>query len=105
MINKSISALGNCVQALAEKKPASHVPFRDSKLTRLLTQRLSGNSDIAVLACISSSPLYYEESLSTLLFASRAMNLRTAPTLNERIDARMDENEEGNGMDSSPLLA
>lgn len=104
MINKSISALGNCVQALAEKKPASHVPFRDSKLTRLLTQRLSGNSDIAVLACISSSPLYYEESLSTLLFASRAMNLRTAPTLNERIDARIDDYE-GNGMGSSPLLA
>ena len=36
-INKSISALGNCVQALAERKPAAHVPFRDSKLTRLLT--------------------------------------------------------------------
>jgi kinesin family protein 18/19 len=54
-INKSLLALGNCITALADKK-GSHVPFRDSKLTRILKEGLSGNSRSVMIACLSSNP-------------------------------------------------
>ena len=57
-INKSISALGNCIQALASEGGAAHVPFRDSKLTRLLTDSLGGNSKTTICACVSPCMLY-----------------------------------------------
>lgn len=84
MINKSISALGNCIQALAsaygstrgnEKKTTKqrrpHIPFRDSKLTRLLADAIGGNSRTCIIATTSPCAHSYEESLSTLIFASR----------------------------------
>lgn len=58
-INKSLLTLGNCINALAEnsKRPGfSHIPYRDSKLTRLLKDSLGGNSKIIMIACISSYP-------------------------------------------------
>jgi len=82
-INKSIAALGNCIAALAKEskrqnfgKLKSHIPYRDGKLTRLLQESLGGNSKICILACISPSFLSYDETYSTLLFASRAMAIR-----------------------------
>uniref|UniRef100_A0A7S3GHZ0 Kinesin motor domain-containing protein n=1 Tax=Palpitomonas bilix TaxID=652834 RepID=A0A7S3GHZ0_9EUKA len=81
-INKSLSALGNCISALADGK-TGHVPFRDSKLTRLLSEGLSGNSRTAFVATVAPSALHYEESTSTLLFARRAMRVQTKPIVNE----------------------
>ena len=89
-INKSIAALGNCISALAsaaEGSPA-HVPFRDSKLTRLLTDSLGGNSKTCIYACVGPSLLNYDETFSTLLFATRAMKVRTFVQLNEKIDVK-----------------
>jgi len=84
-INKSISALGNCIKALISAKQNKHVPFRDSKLTRVLTNGLSGNSKTTLIACVSPSLIQYEESLLTLLFACRAMGVSTYAMVNEEI--------------------
>jgi hypothetical protein len=78
-INKSISALGNCIQALSSiQKNAqmncndtSHVPYRDSKLTRLLADSLGGNALTSIIACISPTLYNVDETLSTLQFATR----------------------------------
>jgi len=85
-INKSIASLSNCVSALASQKTINHVPFRDSKLTRLLTESLGGNCKTSICACISPSMLHYDESYSTLLFATRAMSVRTNASLNQKIE-------------------
>lgn len=92
-INKSIAALGNCISALAsaaEGSPA-HVPFRDSKLTRLLTDSLGGNSKTCIYACVGPSLINYDETFSTLLFATRAMKIRTFVQLNEKIDVKVSD--------------
>lgn len=76
-INLSLAALGNCVAALAHKRP--HVPFRDSKLTRLLQGSLGGSSVTTLIATIR--PSHYAETKSTLEFASRAalVEIRAEP--------------------------
>lgn len=84
-INKSISALGNCINALVDPKQRSHVPFRDSKLTRVLTNSLSGNAKTTLVACISPSAAQYDESLLTLLFAYRATSVLTHAAVNDEI--------------------
>ena len=88
MINKSISALGNCINALASNSKDSHVPFRDSKLTRILTECLGGNSKTAICACISPFLMNYDESLTTLQCASRAIKIKVNPLVNERIEMK-----------------
>jgi len=85
-INKSIAALSNCISALASENKNAFVPFRDSKLTRLLTHSLGGNCKTTICACISPSLIHYDESFSTLLFAARAMSVRTYVTMNEKIE-------------------
>ena len=70
-INGSLSALGNCIAALAERG-RKHVPFRDSSLTRLLQDSLGGNCRTLVLATVSPESLALEETASTLGFATRA---------------------------------
>jgi hypothetical protein len=82
-INKSIAALGNCVAALAEGRADGHVPFRDSKLTRLLTDTLGGNAKACICANIGPSRASYDETVSTLVFASRAMTVRHRAVVNE----------------------
>lgn len=57
-INKSLLTLGKCLSILAENKN-SYVPFRDSKLTRILKESLGGNSKTVMIACISSEKVYY----------------------------------------------
>lgn len=94
-INKSISALGNCVAALAEGSNMSHVPFRDSKLTRILTDSLGGNSKTCMYACIGPTLLNYDETYSTLLFATRAMKVRTHVKINENVDFKINACTEG----------
>lgn len=100
-INKSIAALSNCISVLASEKSLNHVPFRDSKLTRLLTDSLGGNSKTTICACIGPSLDNYEESYSTLLFATRAMSVRTYVKMNEKIEYKMMDD---NGRHSANIL-
>ena len=84
-INRSLAALGNCVHALADGR-TSHTPFRDSKLTRLLTDSLGGSSLCCLCANVGPAVHNYEEIYSTLLFAQRAMRVKTRPKINEVLD-------------------
>ena len=84
-INQSLSALGNVIAALADKK-TSHIPFRDSKLTRLLQGCLGGGASTYLIATIGPSVANESETLSTLTFASRCMSVRSSPVLNEEVD-------------------
>eukprot|EP00736_Rhodelphis_marinus_P012015 Rmarinus@m.10824 len=75
-INKSLSALANCVSALSQPGRA-HVPFRDSKLTRMLQDSLGGNSRTVFIATVSPALSAYEETTRTLKFADRAKRVTT----------------------------
>ncbi len=81
-INLSLSALGNVISALVDGK-SKHVPYRDSKLTRLLQDSLGGNTKTLMLAALSPAADNYEETLSTLRYANRAKNIKNKPTINE----------------------
>ena len=81
-INLSLSALGNVISALVDGK-SSHIPYRDSKLTRLLQDSLGGNTKTVMIACISPSAFNYDEILGTLRYASRAKNIHNKPKINE----------------------
>lgn len=81
-INLSLSALGNVISALSEGK-GKHIPYRDSKLTRLLQDSLGGNTKTLMVAAISPADYNYEETLSTLRYANRAKNIQNKPTINE----------------------
>ncbi len=72
-INTSLSALGNVIAALAEQPAAGHVPYRDSKLTKILHDSLGGTASTALIATVGPSRSNYAETLSTLQFASRCM--------------------------------
>ncbi|XP_070088670.1 kinesin-like protein KIF19 [Equus caballus] len=78
-INRSLLALGNCINALSEKGSSrtQYVNFRDSKLTRLLKDALGGNSRTVMIAHISPASTSFEESRTTLLYAYRAKNIKT----------------------------
>lgn len=76
-INSGLLALGNVISALGDdSRKTSHVPYRDSKLTRLLQDSLGGNSQTLMLACISPSEVDFIETLSTLKYANRARNIK-----------------------------
>lgn len=77
-INKSLSALTNCVLALTQKE-RSHIPFRDSVLTRLLQSCLQGAGRTAFIITISPARGSLEESFATLRFAERLKTLRCRP--------------------------
>ncbi|XP_052902902.1 osmotic avoidance abnormal protein 3 [Anopheles moucheti] len=81
-INLSLSALGNVISALVDGK-TRHIPYRDSKLTRLLQDSLGGNTKTLMIACISPAGYNYDETLSTLRYASRAKNIANKPRVNE----------------------
>ncbi|CAI2382462.1 unnamed protein product [Moneuplotes crassus] len=79
-INRSLLALGNCITLLyqnSEKKSKKYIPFRDSKLTRLLKDSLGGNSRTVMIANVSPCNTAYEETSNTLKYASRAKNIKT----------------------------
>jgi kinesin family member 5 len=84
-INLALLALGNCIQALTEGK-SRYIPFRDSKLTRILEDSLGGNSKTSLIITIGPSVSNYQESVSSLLFATRAMKIQNTPELNIKID-------------------
>ncbi|KAK9792731.1 hypothetical protein WJX73_010908 [Symbiochloris irregularis] len=79
-INKGLLSLGKVINALAEG--LAHVPYRDSKLTRMLQDSLGGNSRTVMIACVSPADINLEESLSTLRYASRARAIKNKPVVN-----------------------
>ena len=82
-INKGLLCLGQVISALTEdKKEKSFIPYRDSKLTRILQDSLGGNSRTTMIACVSPAETNYEESLSTIRYASRARNIKNKPVVN-----------------------
>eukprot|EP00930_Biecheleria_cincta_P028372 TRINITY_DN19802_c0_g1_i1.p1 TRINITY_DN19802_c0_g1~~TRINITY_DN19802_c0_g1_i1.p1 ORF type:complete len:1160 (-),score=356.11 TRINITY_DN19802_c0_g1_i1:157-3507(-) len=87
-INKSLSALGNVIEKLADKatgkaKPGAIIPYRDSKLTRLLQNALGGSSKTVMICAISPASSNYEETLSTLRYADRAKRIKNTAAINE----------------------
>lgn len=81
-INLSLSALGNVISALVDGK-SSHIPYRDSKLTRLLQDSLGGNAKTIMVANIGPASYNYDETLITLRYANRAKNIKNKPRVNE----------------------
>ncbi len=81
-INQSLSTLGNVISALVDKK-TSHVPYRNSKLTRLLQDSLGGNSKTLMFANVGPADYNYDETLSTLRYANRAKNIQNHAKVNE----------------------
>lgn len=100
-INQGLLALGNVISALSDEKrklgatsdrtasgtsssTAVHVPYRDSKLTRLLQDSLGGNAKTLMVACVSPAALNFEETLNTLKYANRAKNIKNRPIVNQQ---------------------
>uniref|UniRef100_A0A6Q2YDR0 Kinesin motor domain-containing protein n=1 Tax=Esox lucius TaxID=8010 RepID=A0A6Q2YDR0_ESOLU len=83
-INCGLLALGNVISALGDQtKKGGHVPYRDSKLTRLLQDSLGGNSRTVMIACVSPSDRDFMETLNTLKYANRARNIRNKVVVNQ----------------------
>ncbi|CAG4960492.1 unnamed protein product [Colias eurytheme] len=80
-INQALSSLGNVISALAENSP--HVPYRDSKLTRILQDSLGGNSKTIMIANIGPACYNYDETVTTLRYAHRAKAIKNKPVRNE----------------------
>uniref|UniRef100_A0A2A4K1Y7 Kinesin-like protein n=1 Tax=Heliothis virescens TaxID=7102 RepID=A0A2A4K1Y7_HELVI len=80
-INQALSSLGNVISALAESSP--HVPYRDSKLTRILQDSLGGNSKTIMIANIGPASYNYDETITTLRYAHRAKAIKNKPVRNE----------------------
>ncbi|XP_042213040.1 kinesin heavy chain-like isoform X5 [Homarus americanus] len=84
-INKSLSALGNVIAALADGK--THVPYRDSKLTRILQESLGGNARTTIVICASPASFNESETRSTLDFGKRAKTIKNCVCVNEELTA------------------
>jgi hypothetical protein len=86
-INKSLFVLGKVISSLTDKKNTNqHIPYRDSKLTMLLMDSIGGTSKTLMIACVSPSSQYSDETMSTLNYASRTMNIKNKPLV--QMDAR-----------------
>lgn len=81
-INKSLLALGSCINALCDPRKRNHVPYRNSKLTRLLKFSLGGNCKTVMIVCVSPSSEHFDETQNTLRYANRAKNIQTKVTRN-----------------------
>mmetsp|Transcript_30871 Transcript_30871/g.80506 ORF Transcript_30871/g.80506 Transcript_30871/m.80506 type:complete len:510 (-) Transcript_30871:230-1759(-) len=90
-INKSLLELGNCINALTDGN-RKHVPYRNSKLTRVLKDSLGGSAETLMLACVSPANVNYEQTLNTLRYAQRAraiknnLKLNNAMSLQEEVE-------------------
>ncbi|GMF43058.1 unnamed protein product [Phytophthora fragariaefolia] len=99
-INQGLLALGNVISALGDDKRrvgsagngsgGVHVPYRDSKLTRLLQDSLGGNARTLMIACVSPASVNFEETLNTLKYANRAKNIKNKPIVNDRVVSEED---------------
>ena len=81
-INKSLLALGSCINALCDPRKKNHIPYRNSKLTRLLKFSLGGNCKTVMIVCVSPSSQHFDETQNTLRYANRAKNIQTKATRN-----------------------
>ena len=90
-INRSLLALGNVIKALASKDPNVFVPYRDSKLTRLLKDSLGGNCRTVLIANVSPYVYNYTDALNTLKFANRAKNIKVKVRRNAFFDNSANE--------------
>jgi len=90
-INYGLLVLGNVISALGdEARKGSHVPYRDSKLTRMLQDSIGGNSRTLMIACISPADCNFAESYNTITYANRARNIKNKPVVNrDARDAKM----------------
>lgn len=93
-INRGLLALGNVINALCERSRTNsenaHIPYRDSKLTRLLQDSLGGNSKTLMIACVSPADVNYEETSNTLRYASRTRNIVNKSVINKEHTAGND---------------
>jgi hypothetical protein len=83
-INKSLFILGKVISGLGDKKTKAlkpHIPYRDSKLTMVLSDSLGGSARALMIACVSPAQIYIDETANTLNYATRAMNIRNKPIL------------------------
>ncbi|XP_028400299.1 LOW QUALITY PROTEIN: kinesin-like protein KIF12 [Dendronephthya gigantea] len=81
-INKSLLTLGNCISALSDaKKRNGHIPYRDSKLTKLLAKSIGGDGMTLMIACISPSSYAVSDTLNTLRYAQRAKKIKNKPVV------------------------
>ncbi|KAK3827646.1 MAG: P-loop containing nucleoside triphosphate hydrolase protein, partial [Benniella sp.] len=86
-INAGLHALGNVISALGDpSKKSSHIPYRDSKLTRLLQDSLGGNALALMIACVSPTELNLSETINTLKYANRARNIKNSSSLNQEVN-------------------
>ncbi|XP_041739037.1 kinesin-like protein KIF11 [Coregonus clupeaformis] len=85
-INQSLLTLGRVITALVEKRP--HVPYRESKLTRILQDSLGGRTKTSIIATVSPASINLEETLSTLEYANRAKNIMNKPEVNQKLTKR-----------------
>lgn len=90
-INKSLLALGNVISVLGKGQKGEHVPYRSSKLTRLLKNSLGGNSRTLMIACVSPADMYYTDTLNTLKYANRARKIKNKAVLNKEDILNTDE--------------
>lgn len=86
LINKSLLTLGRVINALVDR--SSHIPYRESKLTRLLQDSLGGRTKTCIIATVSPAKSNLEETISTLDYAFRAKNIRNKPQVNQLIDKK-----------------
>ncbi|KAJ2366843.1 hypothetical protein IW150_005832, partial [Coemansia sp. RSA 2607] len=85
-INKSLLSLGTVIARLSEDGgDRGHIPYRDSKITRILQPSLGGNAKTLIICTMTPSPDYVDEALSTLKFASRAKTIKNKPEVNEEL--------------------
>jgi hypothetical protein len=87
-INASLTSLGNVIKTLADislgkARKGSHIPYRDSMLTRMLQDALGGNSSTMMVCAIRPGNMFYEETLNTLRYADRAKQIKNKPVVNE----------------------
>lgn len=86
LINKSLLTLGRVINALVERSP--HIPYRESKLTRLLQDSLGGRTKTCIIATVSPAKSNLEETISTLDYAFRAKNIRNKPQVNQLVSKK-----------------
>ncbi|XP_055479349.1 kinesin-like protein KIF7 [Psammomys obesus] len=102
-INSTLLALGNVISALGDpQRRGSHIPYRDSKITRILKDSLGGNAKTVMIACVSPSSSDFDETLNTLNYASRAQNIRNRATVNWKPEAERAPDEQGAGARGPP---
>lgn len=86
-INQSLLTLGRVITALVERTP--HIPYRESKLTRLLQESLGGRTKTSIIATVSPGHRDLEETLSTLEYAHRAKNIQNKPEINQKLTKKL----------------